>query len=60
MRREREARQLAGVLNRINRHALPASGALILGALAAGPAAGMSWLFAVFMIAAALVAGPLW
>ncbi len=57
MRPENAARPLAGILNRINRHALPASGALILGALAAGPAVGMSWLFAVFMIAAALVAG---
>ncbi|HEU5208815.1 MAG TPA: cation-translocating P-type ATPase [Longimicrobiales bacterium] len=46
-----------GTLNRITQHALPLSGALILGALAAGRVAGVPWLYAALMTAAALVAG---
>lgn len=46
-----------GTLNRITQNALPLSGALILGALAAGRLAGVTWLYAALMTAAALVAG---
>ncbi len=45
------------MLDMLDRHALSVSGALILGALAAGPVAGVSWLFAALMVAAAVVAG---
>lgn len=51
------ARPGAGMIDRIRRHALAVSGALILGALAAGPGLGASRVFGALMVAAALVAG---
>jgi len=41
----------------IARHALPVSGALILGALVTGSVAGLPWLEAALMVTAAVVAG---